>query len=606
MKKTLKSVMCCLLSFTALAATSCGGSGTGSGSSSTATTLYIKLDGGGLGTEWVTNAAKRFNEKYPDKSYAEGKKGIRVVTQPDSGVTMGASETSGTVFYDLTSVTSITQNVGKMLCLDDIVKGDLELRKGQTVSIEDKIPEESRARYQIDGKYYALPSVEYYPGMAYDVNLFDRYGFYFAKEGFSDETRQFTSTITNETYQFVEEPTLDGNQELAVESPNKSCGPDGEFGTADDGLPSSLYELIALCEYMKGEGVSPLNFTGQYDSYSDFMIAALTIAMQGYERASANYTFTGEIEIVTGFTDEPLFPGSGESQSIKKPQTKTIEVTEENGYYTTWSVEKYYAEAFMELCMAYDWFGSSAKGSDSQKEAQNKFVWSDTRGKEKIGMLIDGSFWYNEANTAKFFEQRDAALGMQAGLKPRKVAWMPLPVNYSETVTEGNGKGQVFLDMWRSMLVINKNIENDPELLAAATDFVKFLYTDDELSKYTATTSLLKSLDYDLNAEDAATISSYGKQLIDMVKDENNKVLYFEGNNATFNKQPGTFTFVFYDGTGMIGYNGLSYYKSRRNEVYKSAAEMFKIQSFDKEKWEGLYGGNKSVTSIDSLTSLKD
>lgn len=606
MKKTLTSVTCCLLSLiAATTAAGCGGSGNGVDASKT-TVLYIALDGGGLGTEWVTEAAKRFNEKYPDKSYATGKKGIQVVPQPTSGVTMGSSETSGTVLYELTGVTSINQNVGKMLCIDDIVTEELELRKGQSVSIEDKIPEESRARYQIDGKYYALPSVEYYPGMAYDINLFDRYGYYFAKEDFPDSTTRFESSITNETYQFVERPTLNNNQEIVSESPNKSCGPDGEYGTDDDGLPSSLYELIALCEYMKLDGVSPLNFPGAYDGYSDFMIAALTIAMQGWTRASANYGFTGEIEIVTGFTNEPLFPGNGVSlKNIKKPITRKIEVTEECGYYTTWSVEKYYAEAFMELCMLNDWFGSSANSSDSQKVAQNKFVWSDTRGKEKIAMMIDGSFWYNEANSAGFFADRDAALGAQAGLKPRKVGWMPLPVNYDETVTEGNGKGQVFLDMWRSMLVINKNVEKDPELLAAAKDFVKFLYTDAELSKYTATTSIRKSLDYGLTAEDYDSMSFYGKQLMSLLDREDNKVLYFEGNNATFNSQPGTFVFTYWGSTGMVALAGTSYYKARRDGTYDSADAIFKVQSFDKSKWESLYSGEKEVTSIDMLTSLK-
>lgn len=605
MKRALKTAMCGVLSLVAVAsAAGCGGGG--SKIDTTKTTLYIALDGGGLGTEWVTDAAQRFNEKYPDKSYAEGKKGIQVVPQPSSGVIMGASETSGTVLYDLTAVQSISQNAGKMLCIDDIVTEVLEMRNGQEVSIEDKIPEESRARYQVNGKYYALPSVEYYPGMAYDINLFDRYGYYFAKPDYTNPGRRFTSTVTGETYQFVEEPELNANGEIDEESENKSCGPDGEYGTDDDGLPSSLYELIALCEYMKNDGVSPINFTGYYDDYSNFMIAALTVAMQGWERASANYTFTGKLEVVTGFSNDSLFNGNNAvAKSIKKPITQTIDVTEECGYYTTWSVEKYYAEAFMQLCCDLDWFGSSANSNDSQQTAQNKFVWSDTKGKEKIAMHIDGSFWYNEANMAGNFEDRDISLGLQAGLKPRKVGWMTLPVNYSETVTEGNGKGQVFLDMWRSMLVINKNVENDPELLNAAKDFVKFLYTDDELSKYTAKTSIRKSLDYSVSATDADNMSSYGKQLMRLLSDENNKVLYFEGNNATFNNSPGTFVFITYQSVGMFSCNGKSFYKAYRNNEIASAADAFKSQSFDKAYWERFYKGSQSVTSFNDLLAIQ-
>lgn len=605
MKKALKSAMCGVLSLVAVASAA-GCSGGGSKIDSTKTTIYIQLDGGGLGSEWVTDAAQRFNEKYPNKSYAAGKTGIQVIPQPSSGVIMGASETSGTVLYDLTAVQSITQNAGKMLCLDDIVKAKTEMRNGQEISIEDKIPVESRARYQVDGKYYALPSVEYYPGMAYDINLFDRYGYYFARPEYEDASRLFTSTVTGETYQFVEAPVLNANNEIDEESENKSCGPDGEYGTDDDGLPSSLYELIALCEFMKGEGVSPINFTGQYDDYSNFMIAALTAALQGWEAASANYTFTGKIEIVTGFSDASLFNGTNAVvSSIRKPITQVIDVTEECGYYTTWSVEKYYAEVFMQLCCDLDWFGSSANSNDSQQTAQNKFVWSDTKGKEKIAMHIDGSFWYNEANMAGNFDDRQLSLGLQAGLKPRKVGWMYLPVNYSETVTEGNGKGQVLVDMWRSMLVINKNVENDPELLNAAKDFVQFLYTDDELSKYTAKTSIRKSLNYSVSAADADNFSSYGKQLMNLLSDEDNKVLYFEGNNATFNHSPGTFVFINYQSYGMFSCNGKSFFDAYRNNEVSSAEESFKNQSFDKTKWDGLYFGSKSVTSFNDLLSIK-
>ncbi|MGN1062475.1 MAG: hypothetical protein ACI4RO_05030, partial [Candidatus Scatosoma sp.] len=210
---------------------------------------------------------------------------------------------------------------------------------------------------------------------------------------------------------------------------------------------------------------------------------------------------------------------------------------------------------------------------------------------------IDGSFWYNEANTAGYFENRDKLQGqMAAGLNPRKVGWMSLPVNFSTTVTEDNGAGQVFVEMWRSMLVINKNIENNDELREAAMDFVKFIYSDAELSAYTALTSIKKSLNYEISADDSQNLNSYGKQLLGLVNDSNNHVLYFEGNNATFEGTPDRFVITSWSvGYGMVG--ELCYYKARtkNQSKYPNIMETFKKQSVSKTDWISLYKGSGTV-----------
>ena len=48
--------------------------------------------------------------------------------------------------------------------------------------------------------------------------------------------------------------------------------------------------------------------------------------------------------------------------------------------------------------------------------------------------------------------------------------------NYSESVVEGEGKTQALLDMNYGMFVINKNVEENPGLMQASIDFLKFLY----------------------------------------------------------------------------------------------------------------------------------
>lgn len=87
-----------------------------------------------------------------------------------------------------------------------------------------------------DGHYYALPHYEWFPGLIYDKDAFDKYGWYIAKEG--------QGSVVNNKY---------GSITITKTAANKSCGPDGKTGTEDDGLPSSLEELIVLSQKIKDD-----------------------------------------------------------------------------------------------------------------------------------------------------------------------------------------------------------------------------------------------------------------------------------------------------------------------------------------------------------------
>jgi hypothetical protein len=106
---------------------------------------------------------------------------------------------------------------------------------------------------------------------------------------------------------------------------------------------------------------------------------------------------------------------------------------------------------------------------------------------------------------------------------------------------EGEGKPQTLLEMNSGMLVINANVQSNPGLMQACKDFLKFLYTDAELSAYTAGTSILRSMDYELDSDGQAELSSFGKHLIDMINTPGNKVVYTSADNATFNASIASF-----------------------------------------------------------------
>ena len=208
---------------------------------------------------------------------------------------------------------------------------------------------------------------------------------------------------------------------------------------------------------------------------------------------------------------------------------------------TTKEVEKYYAEAFMALCIERDWFGPSVYNGESQKAAISKFVFSDSGNRPKIAMHLDGSYWYNEATEGDNYFEQWAQANNLTGFEARDVRVMPLPVNIAESVQVGEGKPQTLLEMNYGMFVINGNLKNNPGLLRAAKEFLAFLYTDAELSAYTANTSILRSMDYSLSSNDVSRISKYGKLLIDSVSKGESKVVYFAAENATFKANTASF-----------------------------------------------------------------
>ncbi len=609
MQKKLSKILAILgtLVLSASCAFGCGGTPTNSGNGGTSggkVTIKVMVDGGGLGTKWVSEAGKRFAAENVNTVWkgTDGttKTGVIVEPQVSNGVSMSASsKSSTTTIFDLTSVQDLSSyvNGGYILEIDDIMTEKFDERSGSKLSVDDKIEAQNKGRFQYNGKYYAAPSIEYYPGLAYNANMFAKKGYYFAAS--SESAVKFHSDVLNKDFYFAPANSTSG----------KSCGPDGVMGTSDDGLPSSLYEFIALCEKMKSDKVSAIDFSGQFKQYSNFMISGLMSSLMGYDRTAGTYSFSGTYEVVTGFTNENLFPGV---DGIKKPTTKTVTVTEENGYYTTWSIEKYYAEAFLELCMTKGWLSSSCTSNGvSQRDAMRKFVFSGINGAEEIGMHADGSFWWNEANIEGIFDDWDenggmgATVGEGAGYNHDGVKWMPLPVSISESVTTENGlgRGQSLIDMWNSMLVINVNVAGKPEEQAAKA-FIQFLCSDSELSKFTSLTTIVKSLDYPMDDADYEAMSEYGKSLWAMTReDDSNKVVYFEGDNATFKKNNGKFSHGWNTENAFSVGTSPSYYQYKIANTTATLDEIFKMQAISKASWSSMLQG-KTATDVDGLTSI--
>ena len=507
-------------------------------------TIKIKNFGGGPGNVWLEEAAERFaqlkqNEQYGDKT------GVYITYEPtynQNTTSMKGDSTS--IFFDerASDPSTLSQN-GLLLNLDSIVKD--ETREGG--SLESKIFESAKDGIKKDGSYYALPHYEYYTGLSYNRTTFEDLAAYFAAE---DEDNVYAYSSKYGKANFVGDMTA-----------KKSVGPDGESGTADDGLPCSLDEFILLCDYIKTESdgeIAPLTVSGLHYKYVEYILIGFWSSLAGTEQMRNYYNCTGEIEVVERdekgdlqFTDENLFQGIN---YIKKPKTKWVTMAEDGseGWKGNDMAAKYYATAIYEIIVKEGFFSATAKSGKDHWTTQMDLFMDGKMDTNNSAMLVEGSYWYNEANENGGLSYYETFVGKNRS--ELDVQWMSLPTNvFAEGAT---GKDACFLDCGQSYAMINGNVESNPALKQACLDFIKFCYSEAELSAFTAKTGLARAISYELDATQKAGMSKFTRGLWeerDNVAGAN--VVALSGTTATFKKARNTIKLSLDAGVLSDGYN---------------------------------------------------
>ena len=567
MKKITSIALATLMVGSMAVATGCGGNGAeGSGEF---VTINVMNTGGGIGRVWLDEAIKRYQEDNPNVSIeVEHNIQTGVETMESSGYHLYFVEDNGTVL-ELTAEK-------KLLDITDVVTTKDETRDGVQISVLDKVDESYRFAMQGgDGKYYALPHFTFFPGLTYDAELFDSKGYYIADYSLSTtETKPFTCKFG--TANFVKDANT-----------KKSLGNDGIANTADDGLPSSLVEFLVLCSKMKSEGVVPFELNGRSKHYISYLIRSIWTSLSGYETMSGTYTYDKEMEIVTEDvtqSTELLFSGVN---YIKKPITEKVTLTEETGYLAYDNVNRYYATMLVEILNREGWLSTDSTGNATHIDAQMNFVFGGNRGKQAYGMLIEGNYWYNESVDNYVMQDYYDYTGNAS----RNIKWMPLPTSFDKPVkTAGEGREFAMIDACgNSLAFINNNIKEDETLVQACKDFLRFLYTDAELSHFVGATGVLKAaLDFEVLSEDTERLSSFQKSVLDVYA--GSKLLYSAASNTTFRLHANELAINGRHSTlkpqlGGIAWN--NYLDCIRGN--HTAAEIFENVRFDRTEWLEYY-----------------
>lgn len=532
----------------------CGRSGSGISIDKNRTQLYIYNYDGGVGSEWLDPLIKRFEETYKDEAFDPAhpdKKGVQVIPKKTkSGFESLLQTSKDAVFFVQQAYYNQLQSQGKILKITDIVTE----KDANGVSIEDRLTAEQKAAFTAyDGDYYVLPHYVLFSSVTYDKDLFEDEKLYINKAG---------KVATNY------ELGYDAN----YENSNLSKGPDGIGGTYDDGLPSSIQELILLCEQMVKKGITPFVFSGGYPAYSTNLLNALWASLTGAEEYYYNFSFdSGDktTKIVSSFNgNTPVFDD--------------VKITEGTGYKLQAQAGKLYALEFFKKALDEGWFDDmSFNSATSHTDAQRGYIYSyPDNTKKPIGMLLEGTYWYHEAGTVL----KDATAKFPH-MGERNFAVMPLPTRYDNST---ECKTNTIVDANSSFAFINSSIKNDPVALNLAKLFLKFCYTEQSLQEFTTISGTAKGVSYSLTDAQYKSLPSYFKSVYDITK--NSDVVYPYSDSKIFtNNQKG---FGIAQDTSLWASGVYSIPLSAMKDAKKSAKEYFEAWiDFETQKsyWENNY-----------------
>ncbi len=508
------------------------------------TVLKVMSHYGGIGNEWLYKAIDRFEAAYADKVYAEGKKGVEFDPPIESQSVPTSLSTEGYHIYftEQKDRAIVYAQNGTWMDLTDIVRAKNETRDGVAISIEDKLAENMKSSIMIGDKYYALPHYEYYGGLTYSVDVYEgirnqegvgsEQMLYLAKEDAATKTTNYTSSTFGCTIRLVNDLE------------DKSCGPDGTFGTEDDGLPGSWAEFLTLMEYQKEElAMMPMQLSGMYLNYSDLFMIGTWTQLAG-DRMRTYFSMDGEIEVVYGESDENLFPGI---DYIKKPLTKKVVVDDTVNTKAVFNmVERYYAQAILTIIEREDFFTEVSRTETvNHHDTQLHYLYSGFDNYTVSPYLMEGSFWHNEskivgnhASLSNDYFYADYGEGRRHG-------WMSLPVTMYGTIVEDDERahGLTVVDQAGAWCFANAKFENDPEISAAIKDFIAFLYSDAELSHFTGETGLAKPFDYELQQADLDEMPYIYKNLWN--QREKGTVVYNGGTSQGYKDNSSQLMFTF-------------------------------------------------------------
>ena len=588
-KKTLATTLATMLSLTALiGATACDPAGTpggtGAGGNESTTVINVGNFGGGIGRRWLDEAGKRFAALKVNEEYTPGKKGVSFEVTSTTGIKVTNLAQQGyAMMFTQGRYSQFFEEIqkGDVMDITDIVTAPLT-EFGEEGTIEDKLDENYLFSLKgNDGKYYMLPHYQIQSAASYDVDLFVKNGLYLAKTG---EGVEYECGLAGGTYYFTGKAS------------EKTVGNDGIAGTDDDGMPTTLNELVAQCDYMKArKSINPFSTPGGHIDYANYLVEGIWTGLAGYEQRAAVASHKGTVDYVTGVDKtKEIWPGTEIYAPVIEKTTLVGDSTD--GYKAINQAGRYYAFAFMELCYKQGWFYDRYKENNySYKDAMRSFILNGLQNNPKIAAHVEGSYWYNEAEGYGLFNDYKILSGTGSSVK--NIAHWHMPTSIGNDVVTGpeNAREETQIDALPAYMVINGNLDDvsgNEGLIRACKEFFQFLSTEQELKAFTADCGVAKALyEYDIDDSVLSKLDPYQQTVMRLRA--NNRVVEQVGDNNTYRARSANFS---YGGSGAgftpdfiggVKYMSVieAYHKSDAAGEYKNAWDCFEVTGFSQSKW---------------------
>lgn len=488
--------------------------------------LLVGNFNGGYGNAWLNKAVKRFTEKYKDYDFGNGKKGVQI-TIDDSPRYSGKIENTmsswaqnvilaeNVNYYNLVNIKDASSkylvdisDVVNTPVNRDLITGSVDSAyANDTKTIGEIMNGEMRDYLNADenGKYYGVPFYEATVGIVYDLDVFEKYGFYYAAQGYGDAEGFIQDTDGNwigEGGKVVGKASEMSYTDALKAGVKLGNGPDGKAGTYDDGCAATYDDFFKLCLRMNARDVFPLTWPGAQETlrYLNYLAYNLWTDYEGVDQMGLNYSLSG--------TASDLIKLDTYNAATGTYETESVAVTDANGYELQRQAGKYEAINFIKRILSDERnFDPKTCVSDtSQKDAERRFILSAAPDIKDRAMLIDGSWWQNEAKN--MFEDMAVDYNNNAyRAENRRFGLLPLPKANASKV----GEESALAFNTATVIFVNKKTTTDETTLKVAKQFIKFLHTHESLYEFTSVTSSARPYTYDLSDAEKSTLTSVAK-----------------------------------------------------------------------------------------------
>lgn len=494
----------------------------------TKTQLFIGAYGGGYGTAYLEDLKARFEEYTAEMSFEEGKTGVQVIIRPDQEKYTANNMTTN-ILYDNCELFHLSgSELSKFIAgstplvedITDVVKADLgEFGDPAGTTIESKLGQAHIDYLNRGGKYYELPFVDTSLGVVFNQEVYEENALYI-KKGCSPSEKMlehYNEYIANggtpENYVAPDINTLWNYDEESDDADfyswtgdpaQRSAGPDGKYETEhDNGLPATLEDFEAFLVRAKQRSVSSIIWTEQNgDTYTAFMPRSFYVNYHGPIEASITQTGGGagvETSVIKSF----------DTNGNPVISTESISVINDNLDMLAKQAGHYYAIDMFEKIIRSNTISSKTWLDLSHIEAQANFIISNKLGNQPIAMLIEGSWWENEAESAGTYKDYEGEFTKNE----RRFGWYSMPeATMGDFVKRLTGEKRSTIMGDGSSCVMKAGLPEYKKDVAKL--FLKFANTNESLRRFTIITSMPAPYEYELQEEDYAQMTPFAKSYI--------------------------------------------------------------------------------------------